>query len=463
MKQALFEEIEFIAPQMLFQLFADEPGCVFLESSGTSAIFDRYCFLGFDPFLQLQAKDNQVTYQDQTSQQNPFIVLRKLLAEYTLELVPNLPPFQGGVMGFFSYDLVQHLEKITLPIDQLYFPDLQLGFYDIVIVCDFLLQKTWLMASGLPERTPHLRTLRAKQRLAQAREKLQKSPRRIPIVDLEALSFQANFTRDNYLTAVNIIKGYILAGDIFQANLSQAFQSTLPINRTARDLYWTLRSLNHAPFSAFLQFGETSLVSLSPERFIQLVDRQIETRPIKGTAPRGATKQEDDQLKRQLLNSEKNRAENIMIVDLLRNDLSRVAKPNSVQVTQLCECETYETVHHLVSAINATLRPECGAIDLLQASFPGGSITGAPKVRAMEIISELEPTRRGPYCGCVGYIGFDGNMDTSIAIRTLAMQQQKMSFNVGGAIVVDSDAAAEYEETLIKARFTGIDFLKRSS
>ncbi|MGF1612091.1 MAG: aminodeoxychorismate synthase component I, partial [Kiloniellales bacterium] len=262
----------------------------------------------------------------------------------------------------------------------------------------------------------------------------------------------ANFTRPAYEAAVQRGIDYIHAGDIFQANLSQRFSARLPAGETPFMLYRRLRALNPAPFAAYLKFGQDVIASSSPERFLKLSDGQVESRPIKGTRPRGHDAAEDEALARELLASEKDRAENVMIVDLLRNDLSRVCRDSSVAVPELCVLERYATVYHLVSTIVGELRPGKTAVDLLEASFPGGSITGAPKIRAMEIIAELEPTRRGPYCGSIGYIGFDGDMDSSIVIRTFSIHGDQVSFQVGGGIVADSRPAEEYEETLAKGR-----------
>jgi para-aminobenzoate synthetase component I len=245
---------------------------------------------------------------------------------------------------------------------------------------------------------------------------------------------------------------YILAGDIFQANISQRFWGELPEGVDALALYRRLRRRNPAQFAALLDYGDITIASASPERFLSLDDGLVETRPIKGTRPRGDTPEEDARLAAELLGSEKDRAENVMIVDLLRNDLSRVCRDHSVLTPEICVLESYATVHHLVSTITGRLLPDSDAVDLLRATFPGGSITGAPKFRAMEIIAEIEPTRRGPYCGAIGWLGFDGSMDTSITIRTYCMKGRTVTFQAGGGITADSDPAAEYEETLAKAR-----------
>jgi para-aminobenzoate synthetase component 1 len=262
----------------------------------------------------------------------------------------------------------------------------------------------------------------------------------------------SNFTRGGYEAVVQQVVDYILAGDIFQANLSQRFLADLPAELDGWSLYRRLRTRNPAPFAAYLRTGEVEIVSASPERFLKLADRRVETRPIKGTRPRGSTPEEDRRLGEELLASAKDRAENVMIVDLLRNDLSRVCRDHTVLTPEICALESFATVHHLVSTVTGELRPGLDPVDLLRATFPGGSITGAPKIRAMEIIAELEPTQRGPYCGAIGWLGGDGWMDTSITIRTYAIKDRRVAFQAGGGIVADSDPAAEYDETLDKAR-----------
>lgn len=262
----------------------------------------------------------------------------------------------------------------------------------------------------------------------------------------------ANFNKPQYAQMVKKVIDYIEAGDIFEANVSQCFSASMPEDLPAFDLYRRLRARNPAPFASFVHTPSTTLISASPERFIQLVDQELSTFPIKGTRPRGKTPEEDKYLADSLRYSEKDWAENTMIVDLMRNDLSRVCLPGSIEVPKLCHLESFQTVHHLVSKITARLDPAYDAVDVLRATFPGGSITGAPKIRAMEIITELEPTPRGAYCGSVGYLGFDGSMDTSISIRLFSLQNNILHFQAGGAIVYDSVPEDEYDETLDKAR-----------
>ena len=265
------------------------------------------------------------------------------------------------------------------------------------------------------------------------------------------VGLRSSFTHEGYLHAVNRVREYILAGDIFQTNLSQRFEA--PLEELPWDLYRRLRSQNAAPFAAYLDFPEALILSASPERFLRVTpDRHVETRPIKGTRPRGVGPEHDAALGQALTESAKDRSENLMIVDLIRNDLSRVCSPGTVRVQELFALEHFATVHHLVSTVVGQLRAGTDALDLLRAAFPGGSITGAPKLRAMEIIAELEPSARGVYCGAIGYLGLSGALDTSIPIRTAVVRDGRVYLSAGGGIVADSDAEQEYRETLDKAR-----------
>jgi para-aminobenzoate synthetase component 1 len=333
------------------------------------------------------------------------------------------------------------------------FPDMAIGLYDLVIAFDHVLQRAWIFSSGYPEQEKSARLRRADKRmrwLLNLINHIAVLPA-LSNVLLDKKNIETNFTAEQYQAAVRRTIDFILAGDIFEANIAQRFKACLPENFSSFDLYRRLRLINPAPFASYIKFHDTVIVSASPERFLKLNDNQVEARPIKGTRPRGKTAIEDTQLAEDLLQSEKDQAENIMIVDLLRNDLSRVCEDHSVNVLQLCGLESYPAVHHLVSVITGKLRDKMNAIDLLRATFPGGSITGAPKIRAMEIIAEIEPTPRGPYCGSIGYIGFNGDMDTSIVIRTYAIKNNSITFQAGGAIVMDSNPEAEYQEVLAKA------------
>jgi para-aminobenzoate synthetase component 1 len=400
-------------------------------------------------------------------------VLEEALTELALPTVPGLPPFQGGLAGFFSYELGRSFE--LLPVtrwDEFQFPAWTLGAYDWVVSFDHHAHQAWIVSCGRNSHDggPAKRAKSAAERLAQVRAWLSGPPQPLhpiepprpaprPLVPDRICAqhplpgfpgVTSNFDRPGYEAAVRRAIEYIHAGDCFQVNLSQRLLA--PIKEHPFVLYGRLRQRNPAPFAGYFGGYHYQIVSASPERFLKLSsDGHVETRPIKGTRPRGRTPEEDEANRRALLASPKDRAENIMIVDLLRNDLGRVCEYGSIHVTRLCELESYRTVHHLVSEVVGQLRPGLTAFDLLRAAFPGGSVTGAPKVRAMEIIAELEPTARGPYCGSLGWIGFDGAMDTNILIRTMTLGRGWVQFPVGGGIVADSDPAAEYEETLHKA------------
>ncbi len=450
----LIQEIPYQDPLPVFACFVQESGALFLDSAQLREQCGRYSFIALDPFMTLQSKNGMITFNDQQFSGDPFAVLADNLTKFPLATVTDLPPFQGGIAGFFSYDLYPHLEKInSQQIDDMDFPDLALGFYDLVIAFDHVECKAWIFSSGYPLQEKSLRETRAKERLSWLQHKLTQISdlSSVSSVTLNESDIHANFTAQDYQAGVQRMIDYILAGDIFEANLTQRFKTRMPDDLQPFDLYRRLRLLNPAPFAAYLQFDDTILASASPERFLRLTQGFVETRPIKGTRPRGKTATEDAMLANELMNSEKDYAENIMIVDLLRNDLSRVCKDHSVVVNQLCGLESYATVHHLVSKISGQLYDHLHAVDLLRATFPGGSITGAPKIRAMEIIADLEPTRRGPYCGSIGYIGFNGDMDSSIVIRTYAIKNRDITFQAGGAVVADSNPRAEYDEALTKA------------
>jgi para-aminobenzoate synthetase component I len=462
--------------------FLDLPGLVFLDSAtGAQHAADahqlsRYSFLTADPARTIRSKGRRTELGGRGLEwtpvdADPLFALRDLLAPHAAPPMPGLPPFQGGAAGYIGYDYGAVLERLPAPrYDDLAIPDVILGLYDWVIAWDHRVGTAWIISTGLPE-TGSAREVRARERLAMVRERL-RGPARHPtparagaagpgdapsypvlgVEGAEPSGLRSTFTHRGYLDAVARVRDYIVAGDIFQANLSQRFQA--PLTEPAFDLYGRLRRANPAAFAAYLDYGDVRVMSASPERFLRLDEngRHVETRPIKGTRPRGLGPMHDAALGRALAESDKDRAENVMIVDLLRNDLSRVCRPGTVRVPELFALEQHPTVHHLVSTVVGELDPSAGAIDLLRAAFPGGSITGAPKVRAMEIIAELEPTRRGVYCGSIGYLSTTGAMDTSIVIRTYLALRGRVYFQAGGGIVADSDPELEYRETLDKAR-----------
>jgi para-aminobenzoate synthetase component I len=449
----LVSELPWLEPVAAYAAVAHMPAPALLESARPDHRLGRFSYLAADPFLLLTSKNGRITLGERTFTGDPFAVLQRLLRSFPLEARPDLPPFQGGAIGYFGCDLCHHLERLPYPAaDDMGFPDLVIGLYDVVLAFDHAARRAFLLSSGYPETTPHARMARQRARLDQFRQLLARIAEPLPDPVAVDVLIQSNFTRPEYEAVVARTVEYILAGDIFQANISQRFRTELPDGLDAVALYRRLRRCNAAPFLALLDYGETAIVSASPERFLKLQGREVETRPIKGTRPRGATPEEDARLSAELLASEKDRAENVMIVDLLRNDLSRVCRDHTVLTPELCVLESFATVHHLVSTVTGELVADADAVDLLRATFPGGSITGAPKIRAMEIIAELEPTRRGPYCGSIGWLGFDGAMDTSITIRTFCLKGRTVTFQAGGGITADSDPAAEYEETLAKAK-----------
>lgn len=451
----LAREIPWLDPLAAYMALRDRPWPVLLDSARVDPRLGRWSYVAADPFLTLTSKDGRIALGERSFTGDPFAVVQRALAHYRLGHDPALPvPFQTGAVGWLGYDLAHHLEHLPHPArDDLALPDLMLGFYDAVLAFDLHARRAWALSSGMPETAPEAAMHRRQARLAELLARLEgAAPPALPDGGAAEVAIRSNVTRSAYEAAVQRVVDYILAGDIFQANLAQRFLAELPDGLDPFGLYLRLRRRNPAPFAAYLDLGEVVLASASPERFLALRDGRVETRPIKGTRPRGATPEEDARQAQALLASAKDRAENVMIVDLLRNDLSRVCRDHTVLTPEICVLESFATVHHLVSTVTGALKAGMDAVDLLRATFPGGSITGAPKIRAMEIIAELEPTRRGPYCGAIGWLGFDGWMDTSITIRTFALKGRMVAFQAGGGIVADSEPAAEYEETLAKAR-----------
>jgi para-aminobenzoate synthetase component 1 len=359
---------------------------------------------------------------------------------------PDLPPFQGGMIGYFGYDLAPRLERLPrkAPRDSR-LPDIRMALYDTVVTINHASGAVELWAFDLLDEGVAAVKRRARE-WARALEKTR--PQRPPISQLSPL--QSNYTRDDYCTAVERVLEYIRAGDIFQANLSQRFEARGHVDPL--DLYLRLKTQSPAPFSAFLRWDDLAVVSASPEWFYQTRGDQIVTRPIKGTRPRGATRDEDEAWASELRRSVKDRAELTMIVDLERNDLGRVCQYGSVRVIDPLTVESFAQVHHLVATVEGRIKPGLGPIDIVRAVFPGGSITGAPKIRAMEIIDELEPTRRSLYTGAIGYFSRGGASAFNIAIRTMLVEGDRVSYQVGGGIVADSDPETEYLETLHKGR-----------
>jgi para-aminobenzoate synthetase component 1 len=426
----------------------------------------RYSYISADPILTLTAKDGRVVAEidshsplrnwssllspivRRAPRLQPFDALELLLAEHESEAAPDLPPLQTGAFGYFGYDLCRQLEKLpSRAVDDIGMPDLSICLYPWLLAHDHVLGRTWIEVTAPEE---DLRA--AESLLKRLRAIALAAPSQAEAVydQFRPVEVGSNFTRRQYLNAIARAKEYIDAGDIYEICLSQRLSQE--VNEHPFQLYRRMREGSPVPYGAYLETPDFAIISGSPELFLKLRGRRVETRPMKGTRPRGDTSESDRRLMSELRSSKKERAENLMIVDLLRNDIGRVCRTGSVEVPELFRIHTYSTVHQMVSTVTGELRPGVSAVDLLRAAFPGGSITGCPKIRAMEIIEELEPTRRGVYCGAIGGLAFNGNMDASIVIRTIVFKERHAYIQVGGAIVADSVPEAEYQETLDKAK-----------
>ncbi len=415
---------------------------------GGSAHAARYDIVGADPVAVIVTTGTETRIRRGTTESlrrdNPFdIIEQEVDAHRPASDSPFDLPFSGGAVGYFGYELVHLLERLPPPVtDALAIPDLVVGIYNWFITIDHLKQQACLVATPAVSGTEFERI---KVRLM-APEPVLPNP-----VGSDASDICSSFDRPAYERAVECIKAYILDGDCYQVNLAQRFDT--PFAGDPLTLFNHLMQIQQAPFAACLLGGDFQVLSFSPERFLRTRGRTVTTQPIKGTRPRGACAEEDIGLARELCASEKDRAENLMIVDLLRNDLGKCCEPGTIAVDRLFELQTFANVHHLVSTISGQLRPDVSPMQLLKASFPGGSITGAPKIRAMEVIRELEPCRRGPYCGAIGYYAYNGNLDTNLSIRTMVCRGGRAYYWGGGGVVADSTAAGEYQEALDKVDF----------
>ena len=429
----------------LFEPFAAQSWAVFLDSGYPRSKQGRYDIISANPICTLVTvgKNTTITTKNEVivSNENPFELVKSELTRYgkmfDFSLLAEFDlPFVGGAIGYFSYDLVRRLENLPrLAEDAEAIPEMAIGIYDWALIVDHKTKKSFLIcydAAKFDEFKAH-----------PPRPSSKGGEDKFSVTS----EINANFSQDTYAQAFQKIKHYLKEGDCYQVNLTQRFSATC--EGDTWDAYQTLRDCNAAPFSAYLNFPDVKILSSSPERFLKLTGRYVETKPIKGTRPRKSDALENDAQILDLKTSHKDRAENVMIVDLLRNDISKVCQ--NVRVPKLFEIESYSTVHHLVSTVTGELNEPQHALDLLQHCFPGGSITGAPKIRAMQVIEELEPNRRGVYCGALGYIDFNGNMDTNIAIRTLVQSHDTIRFWAGGVIVNDSKVEEEYQERFDKA------------
>ncbi|MBI1884008.1 MAG: aminodeoxychorismate synthase component I [Chlamydiae bacterium] len=412
---------------------------------------EHHCILGHDPFLIFKSKGRHVEIKTRTTleeknSERPLLELKKLFSSYAQDYSHN-PFFQGGAVGYFSYDLGMTLESLpsrALAISPA--PDIEVAFYDKFYLYDRLQSQGWLIAKKLPKENDK----EVFSKIESFRKRFNKKAPKSPLDFKNMAPFISNFKKEDYLCAIRKAKDYIAQGDIYQVNFSQRFKTKFSGN--PYPLFQELALDYPAPYASYFKTPSLTLMSLSPERFLKIENRHIQTCPIKGTRPRGKSLIEDKILQEELLKSPKDAAELLMIIDLERNDLGKVCEYGSIHVPSLKHLERHPTVFHLVGTIEGDLKPGLNVFDVLEASFPGGSITGTPKIRAMEIIEELEPTRRNLYTGVFGYIGFNQVSDLSILIRTLIHQEKELSFQVGGGIVADSDPEAEYEETLVKGK-----------
>lgn len=424
--------------EKLFSRVESLPWAMLLRSASDTHIDSRFDILVANPIVTLTTFGEETIITEPggitSSNDDPFTLLATLQNQYLPEVsYSQTLPFIGGALGYFSYDLGRRVEKLPeLAKHDIAMPEMAVGLYEWAIVVDHKNKSAQWVGLNLEQ--------------AQSWLESQTSARQAPF-ELTT-SWQSNMTPESYAEKFSQVQEYLKSGDCYQINLAQRFKAQY--QGSEWEAYLKLEKFNQAPFSAFIRTEQGAILSVSPERFLQLRGRTIETKPIKGTRPRSEDKTQDEAYAQELANAEKDQAENLMIVDLLRNDIGRVAKPGSVHVPKLFDIESFPAVHHLVSTIRAELDNQYSACDLLKAGFPGGSITGAPKVRAMEIIEELEPHRRSAYCGSIGYISRHGQMDTSITIRTLVAIDQQIYAWAGGGLVADSQCESEFQETLDK-------------
>ena len=445
----------------LFRMIENETMSFILESSLYNEKYGRYSIISSSPFETVKFSEDPLCFDK----------FEKIMNNYSGKKYGGSLPFYAGAVGYISYDAGRCIEKLPqAALKDLDIPDLYFGLYDWAFVVDHKDNSVYITSADIDkEKEESITDFRKKQislyeksiktgmtpeeiatlEITVAENKNTPGDEKIKLSEKETVSLRSNFTKQGYIDTIKTVKEYIKSGDIYQANLTQRFKGRT--SRTASDIYMNLREVSPTIFGGLLNFSDVNVISNSPERFISIRDRKIETRPIKGTRPRGKNEFEDNKLVEELKNSEKDKAELLMIVDLERNDLGRISKIGTVEVPELFAIEKYANVSHLVATVCGCLDDEFSIYDAIKATFPGGSITGAPKIRSMEIIEELEPTRRNVYTGAIGYINFDSSADFNIAIRTIIKKDEDISFQVGGGITWDSDPEAEYQETIDKA------------
>jgi len=454
----LVEEFDYLDSAALFAQVADQPWAIFLDSGvvgGRLPVTKHadYDVLAVDPITTLVTLDDKTTIdskgKSQISLDDPLQILKKTLADFSPESSDDSSPvFVPGALGYFSYDLTRRYERLPcLAKDEEKLPSLAIGIYPVIVLVDHRRKRTQLIG---------LKQIKQSKRRIDQWKCLIENQAKDPQGDqdnqnrLQVENLQENMSRDAYKNCFDRIRDYTIEGDCYQVNLAKQFSAK--VEGDTWQSYAYLRSLSPAPYGAYMNFPFAQILSNSPESFIQCRDRRVVTSPIKGTRPRHADKYRDAEIADELYNSDKDRAENLMIVDLMRNDLSKCCEHNSVEVPKLFKVHSFANVHHLISTVTGRLRKELHSLDLLKRCFPGGSITGAPKIRAMQIIEELEPNRRGLYCGAIAYIGLNGDMETNIAIRTIVVKDGVARYSSGGGLVIDSTLEEEYQEIIDKAK-----------
>lgn len=425
----------------VYNLFKDEKDTILLDSSKEDKNLSKYSFIGINPFLRFEVKNEKAYINDNIIEGEPFKVLENLIYEYKND-IQDIIPFLSGAIGYISYDAGRLLEELpNTSKEDFNIPDMRFIFYKNIIIFDLINDKKYITdLDGNIENIESILTV------IHNGEKINDEI----VCEKSENIFYSNFIKEDYKKAVTRLKEYIVSGDVYIANMTQRFWCYNEDD--SFNIYKKLRSINKAPFSAYLNFEDFQIISSSPERFIQVFNNKAHTRPIKGTRPRGHNAEEDEKNKLELINSEKDKAELLMVVDLERNDFSKVCKPHTVKVTENFKLEEYATVFHLVSTVEGELKNDVSSVRCIKECFPGGSITGTPKIRAMEIIEELEGIKRNIYTGSIGYFDFRGNCDFNIVIRTIIKKDNKAFFGVGGGITYDSIEEDEYNETLDKAR-----------
>jgi len=457
-------------PVSAFLKLRQAAGCFLLESAEQGLRVGRYSFLGIKAWESIRMSGDSVAvrrngvdtqYDLATNGGDPFGFMARHLERYRVPRLPDLPPFVGGAVGYFGYDCIRHVEHLPdAPPDDLGLPEMAFLLTDVVVVFDHLQHTITLLTNIFCDQEPdfdaayaaavaRLSNIRARLRAPLPSADLRDGAERGAVQAAGSAGRRSSFARDDFLGAVERIREYIMAGDAFQVVLSQRFE--LPVAVSGFSIYRGLRAVNPSPYMYYISFRDFEVVGSSPEPLVTVTGRYAETRPIAGTRPRGTTPVEDTKLAEEMLADEKERAEHVMLVDLGRNDLGRVCQPGSVQVDSFMEVERYSHVMHMVSSVSGELDEGVDAMGALRATFPAGTVSGAPKVRAMEIIDELEPLRRGPYAGAIGYLSYSGDLDACIYIRTVLVRQGKAYVQAGAGIVADSDPESEFRETENKA------------